>query len=404
MVEEGNGKGLIFESKTVSTASATDTITCEIDTGATVSNMKYLPLSFDFEPTMILAVLTTSLASVEFAMYGTTYPNILVEKIVSKGLSSLYSIKKTDVITTDNKTFKFPVISTGDFTYYAIGAGTGEGEDTALGNSGGLDIISATALPATGKENQICVITTGNVNKILVSNKASDLTNTTNNVCVYLGEASSPFSGVHTVTSGNINVIYNIDRISYNNNNVNSYVYKEGKWGQLTQSSLVLILNSAYVNTSYGSFPVGNPYSDNKMSNTSSGILMSTSCSSSSSECLIWSSLPNPIDFGPFSKITASINVIESTRSSAEFYLLAFNSNTGIDGSIYTSNMTDLAENYRYVIISEDFTGNKTLTFDISDLTGNYYLGIALLSNKNSESGSYASSFHRAYLTGLSLQ
>ena len=131
------------------------------------------------------------------------------------------------------------------------------------------------------------------------------------------------------------------------------------------------MLNAAYINTEYGSFPVGNGYADNTMSNTSSGILMSTECSSSSSQGMVWSSLPKAIDFGPFSKITASINVIGSTRANGYFYLLAFNSNTGIDGSIYTSNMTDLAEDYTSVMISKGSTGKKTLTFDVSKLTGN---------------------------------
>ena len=437
MSEDGEGKGIqyVTGAKTTTTSTNGKSYTL-VGGGGTLSLGRYLTISLDFEPALIVVKYYTS-----DAHYNTIYLQSEGQIFTSKTPASGNYCEKYEIVcdrsvTSNNKLFNLPVLADGTYDYYAIGVGE---EDTTLRDSlasilegegvevseedgmasliskvdeefdnknanSGLDIISATELPAIGKENQICVITTGDVDNILVSNKTSDLTNTTNNVCVYLGEANSPFSGVHTVTSGNINVIYNIDRISYNNNNVNSYVYKEGQWGQLTQSSLVLMLGAAYVNTDYGSFPIGTGYDENTMSSTSSGILMSTTCSSYSSESLIWSSLPRPIDFGPFSKINASINVIESTRSSGEFYLLAFNSNTEINGSIYTSTMTDLAEDYTYVMISEDFTGNKTLTFDVSGLTGEYYLGIALLSNKNSDSGSYASSFHRAYLTDLSLQ
>ena len=91
-------------------------------------------------------------------------------------------------------------------------------------SSGGLDIISATELPATGKQNQICVITDNLTDNISVGMNI----NTTNDgsINVLLKE-----SGTNIVTTnGNMTVTLPIASMTQNGNSLNSFIYRNGVW------------------------------------------------------------------------------------------------------------------------------------------------------------------------------
>jgi hypothetical protein len=377
---EGN-KGLIFESNTVSTASATDTINCVIDTGATVSNIKYLPLSFNFEPTIILAVLTTSLSSVEIAMYGTTYPNILVEKIVSKGLSTLYSIKKTDVITTDNKTFKFPVISTGTFTYYAIGVGE---EDTTLrdslanilqeegvsvteeddmvslitkvdqefdrknANSAKLDIIFASELPTTVKEGQVVIISNTEGNVYINKTDPGNLIN--GDVFIEVNHLESVVD-IPIQTEG-LDVGIPVYRANQFNDGVGSqvmcYVGKNGKWVETVPNDIYLYSPEQGLHPKLGEFVLNS-------STVSFGVEYLTFVAKASSGTMTTrtATSKNKIDVTRFTKL----EVIAGGNT--------YGANSGQALKVTIGNKS---------AFMVDQNGKYTKTVDITDLTGEHNL------------------------------
>lgn len=122
-------------------------------------------------------------------------------------------------------------------TWYAIGVG----EES---NSGGLDIISAASLPATGKENQICVITNSPTDKYMISSDVQDDDKTG----IFCLTSTIPGSITYTSTSKNTTVKYYMLYFSQNNTIVPSYIYKNGNWAPLTNNRIYLLKDGVYVN------------------------------------------------------------------------------------------------------------------------------------------------------------
>ena len=108
----------------------------------------------------------------------------------------------------------------------------------------GLDIISATSLPATGKENQICVITNSPTDKYMISSDVQDDDKTG----IFCLTSTIPGSITYTSTSKNTTVKYYMLYFSQNNTIVPSYIYKNGNWAPLTNNRIYLLKDGVYVN------------------------------------------------------------------------------------------------------------------------------------------------------------
>ena len=112
-------------------------------------------------------------------------------------------------------------------------------------SGGGLDIISATELPATGKENQICVITDNPVDNYVVT---SNLNDNANEDSITLYNVSDSTSMTPIVISSNGVTSYNyITRVCQGSTNLASYVYYTGQWTPLTPASYYLLKNGTIV-------------------------------------------------------------------------------------------------------------------------------------------------------------
>jgi hypothetical protein len=123
-------------------------------------------------------------------------------------------------------------------------AGGGLGTLESLMGGGALDIISASSLPASGKENQICVVTNSPTDKYMISSDVQDDDKTG----IFCLTSTIPGSITYTSTSKNTTVKYYMLYFSQNNTIVPSYIYKNGNWTPLTNNRIYLLKDGVYVN------------------------------------------------------------------------------------------------------------------------------------------------------------
>jgi hypothetical protein len=173
-----------------------------------------------------------------------------------------------NAIELDYRTSFSPLNYTLPITYYAIGVGE---EDTTLRDSlasilenkgvdvteeddmasliskvdtisGGLDIISATELPATGKENQICVITNNDIDEYSIIPRYENNVNGKITL-ISCDDTSLPL----ITTNGRVSYEFYFSDVIYNNEYLGSYYYSNG-WKQLTQPKQYLYKYGTWVN------------------------------------------------------------------------------------------------------------------------------------------------------------
>ena len=111
-------------------------------------------------------------------------------------------------------------------------------------SGGGLDIISATELPATGKENQICVITDNTDYGVLVTTNANEvLIDPT--IVMYLGNSSSVDTTLGTQVQID-NMMYYFNRVMFGSERLASYIWSNNHWSELTKKYIPLFENGTF--------------------------------------------------------------------------------------------------------------------------------------------------------------
>ena len=164
--DEGN-KGVQYVEGTIESAESSTYVFTTVN-GNTKSQSYAIIPKLPFEPTILILDVYDNISGRTWISI-LSYDSSLSMNTVKVGsfsenpeTASSYHFKADDAILTNNY-IRMPIWGNKDeltFKYCAIGVGEGEGEgegNTTL--SGGLDIISATELPTTGKKDQICVIT-----------------------------------------------------------------------------------------------------------------------------------------------------------------------------------------------------------------------------------------------------
>jgi hypothetical protein len=106
------------------------------------------------------------------------------------------------------------------------------------GAGGGLDIISATELPNTGRENQICVIMENPINKYSILPYTNN-TYTSDSVTLVYGADESNY----TYRSNNQIIQYNFNRVTKDGVNFKSYYWQDSKWNILTYDYVGIVEN-----------------------------------------------------------------------------------------------------------------------------------------------------------------
>ena len=119
-------------------------------------------------------------------------------------------------------------------------------------SSGGLDIICASELPATGKENQICVITDNPTGKILLSmdSNVSDLNE--NDILIRLTSSDSYYS----LNDNNIEIRLTIGNVTQNNNVLDAYVYRNSEWVDLSLGTEYMFKDGEWFESKFGKFQI----------------------------------------------------------------------------------------------------------------------------------------------------
>ena len=337
-------------------------------------------------------------------MYGATY--LYITDITNEGFS-VYT--KSNITTGKTNEFVFQNIR-----WYAIGVGE---EDTTLRDSladilenkgvdvteeddiaslitkvdsisGGLDIISATELPDTGKENQLCAITNNPVSNFKIT---TDITSTydcpDDIIMLYSGEAHEGVQ-LYEYINGVVTFNYYFTKTQQGKNGLYLYYYNNGVWNNLTQGYMPFVENGVLVNTDYfGGIPSGSwKIANNALYLNSPGVRY------------IFITTANKIDFSLFNtvEITARIAGVEYGISSNALDLSVFYWTSPLNNVEQYSNLlneiktvsSDISKKYTF---SEE---SVTKTIDISSWTGDYYFGIYW----------YTPYPHKCYITNITFK
>jgi hypothetical protein len=185
-----------------------------------------------------------------------------------------------------------------------------------IANSGGLDIISATALPATGKENQICVITDNPTDKFILSYEASDHTDES---AIFGEMLLKPSSASFTVNSGSISQKHTFFAFSQNGDTKPSYIYQNNNWNTFTPDYFYVVNNSSFNTNVFGDFI---EYNDrfskgDYVTISSSGLQL---LYKGGYYTYAFRALQNEVDFSLFSKMYVKAYTT-TTSSSSQMYL-----------------------------------------------------------------------------------
>ena len=244
--------------------------------------------------------------------------------------------------------------------------------------SGGLDIISATELPTTGRENQICVITDNPVDKFRITPNVDYTSNVGNEIVVYTGTpyTSGLHSGYFLVSGLNNNITeYYFDKIIQNSERKNSYIYINSTWEQMTKAYISWLENGIFMNSElFGGHTTNLWFTIN-----SEGVTFKPSTSFTTN---IGIATINRIDFNMYNKVSLKI---KTNNLVGYLYLMAIDSITRLDEDGSETSLSNLIS-YAGTKYQSDInlSANDTLYYDIdiSSWSGNYYLAIVYSSSK----------------------
>ena len=154
--------------------------------------------------------------------------------------TSSYHFKADDSILT-NDYIRMPIwVNKNELTfkYCAIGEEEGEG-DTTL--SGGLDIISATELPATGNNMQLCAITDNVTDSFILSNDEADVKISGTDIGIQLSELT--MYDKYSYPMGGLTINLRIATTYQNASAIPLWLYYNNEWVQICSTKVIAINN-----------------------------------------------------------------------------------------------------------------------------------------------------------------
>ena len=227
--------------------------------------------------------------------------------------------------------------------------------------AGRLDVISATELPATGNDNQICVIMDEPCDNFIITSESSP---TLTEPTVVLHTSSS--GNAVTLTNGNITTCLLFDSVYMDSNKYDSYVYESSQWKQLTFTNLTILKNGYEVTDIVGSLRTSSAL------NYSAGYYIY--CSGGTAGLYSIGSWDNKISFDDYSTIKFTAYSSSTTYSSN----IVFAQSDTVLSTTDSNNVTNfISSTCKYSsTFSIDTITAKEYTIDISSWTGTYYLAI----------------------------
>ena len=401
MVEEGEGKGIQYTSgvSTVSVPGEATTVTIPFnETLNYIPNIVFVRVKYYQGSSVYFDGWLSNNQSLSLNVSGYGIAKLTVDNVTEEQL-------RVDVYT-GNTNYLFLNTSSSskniDFSWYAIGVGeedttlrdslasilqdagveVSEGEEMAslitkvdqkLDNSGGLDVISATELPATGKDNQICIVSKHTDSPILVTTNYNEpITEPTH--LVYLGNSSS----LDLILGSRVqidNMAYYFNKVMFGDERLPSYIWSNNQWNELTKKYIPLFENQTFVNTEFsGTTGITTSSSYATLVDDSGVKAIGISGSTTAFRYFTFSKKMNFTNFTKL-KVTAKASTGEHTALG----IYAHNTTSLTTSPQYT---TSFNTTYRATpsINAQNYT---ELTIDISSWAGELYLTFATNYKKN---------------------
>jgi hypothetical protein len=404
MSEEGEGKGIQYASGIIENNDNMRTTTINANT------VYYIDIPLNFHPSIMVTRGNVNNYSVYIEDYACTY---IYDNVRAKSYSIINSINAGV-----DKYRLFVNVSGGSFAdthWYAIGVGeedttlrdslasileeegveVSEEDDMAsliskvnseldrkneeiaakeeeLANSGGLDIISATELPATGKENQICVITDTPFDSVIISTKNDEIYNESNKIILYsVDPRYSIKSTAFNATINNFTYDFHISKIKQGNVNKESYYYRNNIWNELSYTSLPIVKDGAYTNY-LGTFTHATNVAG--ISSDGSGFWLYQGGSSMGSYGLCTSN-NTKINFSDYTQIKINLKMNTANKSRTIQFGACSVANVYYNGSNDNTCRTTVGSvKYVSITIKPTDTEYHEYILDISNITGEYYI------------------------------
>lgn len=226
----------------------------------------------------------------------------------------------------------------------------------------GLNIISATELPAVGEENQICVVMDNPINQYLLISNNKPATSTDSIILSYgVGEPN------YVYNYENQHIEYNFYKASNNGTNFKSYYWKDSKWNILTHD-FVSVVENGVTPTPGGTISLLTTTSGPCYQFVEAGEedYLSVPALTSSSHI---TSTTEPINFDLYNKIEIDA---KTTFGSAKALYIGFSTTKRSPAGV-TSSVSTYCSKYTN---SQAINSNvkTTYVYDISEFTGTGYL------------------------------
>ena len=243
---------------------------------------------------------------------------------------------------------------------------------------GSLNVISATNLPETGIDNQICIITDNPVDRFITTTNFDDTTGvSTDYITLYLGNTASFDATEGTLielNQGNLLSRYYFVKACQGENRLDSYYWLNNQWNRLTQSGIYFVENGVERNHDYfGGIPAGPGAGF-----TTNGLTLLYSYNSPFKDV----TTKNTINFSLYNKLDITIR---NPDTSTSYYVCVgyastdhftsqgwYPTNSTGGNQLEYSNGTDA---YQEIYVSKGQTVSQTI--DISSWTGEGWLYLA---------------------------
>ena len=267
----------------------------------------------------------------------------------------------------------YPLVCPEGINWLAIGVGE---EDTTL--SGGLDIISATELPETVVNNQIVLITETEPGAIkLIPN---DLCIPSVDSEINIGYSTSTNSYNYTLSQGvsSLTVYLNVAKqlVSSTTSYIDGYIGLNNTWTQFSFSKNIVydngVDNLGISTASYWNRDENNGgwLTMTKNANNITIKLSGTGAEEYAGNKYLWCT--KGIDFTNFNTCKVTYNYVDGTADMTFVIGPGYSSTLGVNQTLETT-------------LNKDVT-NGTMTYNISNLTGLYYIGAEGWANYDSGS------------------
>lgn len=245
-----------------------------------------------------------------------------------------------------------------------VQASTSETFDSLIAKLNGIqssvnpyNIITASSLPATGEENQLCVLTSKTSSEFYFNASTTTVpSNAITFVCISGNKAN------YSVTSDNVIIHYNIVYSEQNGTVKPVYLYKNGQWVALALATSALLENGIINSSVNNFFQVDSSY-NNYWKYTQGKGLYTSGINNSYYSSVTTTQL---INFSNYNSIQ-----VTGYLSMSSTYGLALHKSTATENSLITNEAFSPKTDYK-----EFSTTSRTYTYDISSWTGSGYLGL----------------------------